>query len=90
MQGCDNFCSYCIVPYVRGREISRRFAEILQEVQDLAAQGLREVVLLGQNVNSYGLKGEEQPSFAELVRAVAAVSRYRSGQVCDLPPQGYV
>jgi len=73
MQGCDNFCSYCIVPYVRGREISRRFTEIVQEVFDLAGQGVREVVLLGQNVNSYGLKGDEQPPFADLVRAVAIV-----------------
>lgn len=73
MQGCDNFCSYCIVPYVRGREISRRFDEILREVRELASQGVREVVLLGQNVNSYGMKGEGQPPFAELVRAVAAV-----------------
>ncbi len=74
MQGCDNFCSYCIVPYVRGREISRRFAEVLDEVHELADQGVKEVVLLGQNVNSYGLKGEHQPSFSELVRAVAEVS----------------
>ncbi len=74
MQGCDNFCSYCIVPYVRGREISRRFNEILHEVQDLADQGVREVVLLGQNVNSYGIKGEGQPAFADLVRAVAEIS----------------
>ncbi len=73
MQGCDNFCSYCIVPYVRGREISRRFAEVLNEVRELAEQGVKEVVLLGQNVNSYGLKGEHQPSFSELVRAVAEV-----------------
>ncbi|NJD37850.1 MAG: tRNA (N6-isopentenyl adenosine(37)-C2)-methylthiotransferase MiaB [Geobacter sp.] len=74
MQGCDNFCAYCIVPYVRGREISRRYADILDEVHELAEQGVKEVVLLGQNVNSYGLKGEQQPPFAELVRAVAAVS----------------
>lgn len=73
MQGCDNFCSYCIVPYVRGREISRRFGEIVKEVQQLANQGVKEVVLLGQNVNSYGLKGDEQPSFANLVRAVDRV-----------------
>ena len=73
MQGCDNFCSYCIVPYVRGREISRRFDDVLDEVRSLTAKGVKEVVLLGQNVNSYGLKGEHQPSFSELVRAVAAV-----------------
>ena len=74
MQGCDNFCSYCIVPYVRGREISRRSADILAEVRQLADEGVREVVLLGQNVNSYGLKAEGEPSFAELIRQVAQVS----------------
>jgi tRNA-2-methylthio-N6-dimethylallyladenosine synthase len=73
MQGCDNFCSYCIVPYVRGREISRRFDEVLDEVRELADQGVKEVVLLGQNVNSYGLKGDPQPAFSRLVRAVAEI-----------------
>lgn len=73
MQGCDNYCAYCIVPYVRGREISRRFDEIMLEVRELAGQGVQEIVLLGQNVNSYGLKGEGQPPFHELLRAVAEV-----------------
>ncbi len=73
MQGCDNFCSYCIVPYVRGREISRRSADILTEVRQLADEGVREVILLGQNVNSYGLKSEHEPSFAGLIRQVADV-----------------
>jgi tRNA-2-methylthio-N6-dimethylallyladenosine synthase len=73
MQGCDNFCSYCIVPYVRGREISRRSADILSEVRQLAEEGVREVILLGQNVNSYGLKTEHEPTFSELIRLVAEI-----------------
>ncbi len=73
MQGCDNFCSYCIVPYVRGREISRRSAEIIAEVRQLADSGVQEVVLLGQNVNSYGLKTEGEPNFARLIRMVAEI-----------------
>lgn len=73
MQGCDNFCSYCIVPYVRGREISRRSADILAEIETLADAGVREVVLLGQNVNSYGLNTHYELSFAELLKQVAAI-----------------
>ncbi|HIJ81976.1 MAG TPA: tRNA (N6-isopentenyl adenosine(37)-C2)-methylthiotransferase MiaB [Desulfuromonadales bacterium] len=73
MQGCDNYCSYCIVPFVRGYEISRRSSDILTEVRQLADEGVREVVLLGQNVNSYGVKGGGEPSFAELIRMVAGV-----------------
>ena len=68
MYGCDNFCSYCVVPYVRGRERSREPEAIEQEFRELVAAGYKEITLLGQNVNSYG-KGLENPiSFAELLR----------------------
>ncbi len=73
MQGCDNYCSYCIVPYVRGREISRRSAEILREISEMAVTGVREVTLLGQNVNSYGLKSSGEMGFARLLQSVANV-----------------
>jgi len=69
--GCNSVCSYCIVPAVRGREISRRPGEILAEVEQLAREGVREVTLLGQNVNSYGR--DAGSSFAELLRAVDGV-----------------
>jgi tRNA-2-methylthio-N6-dimethylallyladenosine synthase len=70
MQGCDNFCSYCIVPHVRGREISRPSREIIAEVEGLVTQGVREVTLLGQNVNSYGNKDADELSFPQLLRQV--------------------
>jgi len=73
MQGCDNFCSYCIVPHVRGREVSRPSNEILSEVQELAAGGVREITLIGQNVNSYGQKEPGVRSFAQLLAAVHEV-----------------
>ena len=74
-QGCNCVCSYCIVPSTRGRESSRPAGELLTEVQRLAADGVREVTLLGQNVNSYGrdLPGDERTTFAELLRAVDGV-----------------
>lgn len=68
MYGCDNFCSYCIVPYVRGREKSRKPDDIFHECESLAAAGCREITLLGQNVNSYGKGLEEPVNFAELLR----------------------
>ena len=70
MYGCNNFCSYCIVPYVRGRERSRKPEDIIAEVQKLAAEGIVEVMLLGQNVNSYGKTLDNPMSFAELLREV--------------------
>ncbi len=94
MYGCNNFCSYCIVPYVRGRERSRDFNAILDEVRSLAAGGVREVMLLGQNVNSYGkdlrraMPDAAVPDFAAVLRAVSEVEgieriRYMSSHPRD-------
>ncbi len=77
MYGCDNFCSYCIVPYVRGRERSRPAESILQEVREFAAAGGREVTLLGQNVNSYGKNLEGGWNFPRLLAAVDRVEEIR-------------
>lgn len=73
MSGCNNFCSYCIVPYVRGRERSRDMAAILDEISGLVQGGCREITLLGQNVNSYGKDLAGGASFSELLRAIDAV-----------------
>ena len=73
MYGCDNFCSYCVVPHVRGKERSRELDDIVREVGELARAGRSEVTLLGQNVNSYGATLAEPTDFAELLRAVSDV-----------------
>jgi tRNA-2-methylthio-N6-dimethylallyladenosine synthase len=93
--GCDNSCTFCIVPIVRGREVSRRMGDIVHEVEALAADGVSEVTLLGQNVNSYGRDlgaGQYRPRFADLLHAVDAVAgihriRYTSPHPKDLRPE---
>ena len=73
MYGCNNFCSYCIVPYVRGRERSRRSADILKEIREVAADGCKDITLLGQNVNSYGKDTEGELDFAGLLEEIAKI-----------------
>lgn len=72
--GCNNYCSYCIVPYVRGREKSRRAEDILREIQDLAEKGFLEIYLLGQNVNSYGKDLKDSITFPELLYKVNSIN----------------
>ncbi len=73
MYGCDNFCSYCIVPYVRGRERSRQPEDILREFTELIDRGYKDITLLGQNVNSYGKKLDREFDFADLLRLLCTV-----------------
>jgi tRNA-2-methylthio-N6-dimethylallyladenosine synthase len=88
MKGCDNVCSFCVVPHTRGREVSRPYAEIVREVAALVAIGVREVTLIGQNVNSYA----GGCGFADLIRRVAAVPgllriRFTTSHPMDLSPE---
>lgn len=92
MYGCDNFCSYCIVPYVRGREKSRASEEILCEIKNLAESGCKEIMLLGQNVNSYGKGLDENINFSELLRRINALDggfrvRFMSPHPKDCTPE---
>lgn len=91
MTGCNNFCSYCIVPHVRGREKSRPMDEVVDEVRGLVRQGVRSVTLLGQNVNSFGRAPGQEPQFAELLRRVGdtGVERiyFTSSHPKDLLPE---
>ena len=73
MFGCNNFCSYCIVPYVRGRERSRNLKDIVREIEKLVEDGVKEVMLLGQNVNSYGKNLEEPVTFAQLLKEIEKI-----------------
>jgi tRNA-2-methylthio-N6-dimethylallyladenosine synthase len=92
MQGCNKVCSFCIVPHVRGREISRPSDKIIAEVNALARQGVKEVMLLGQNVNSYGRTMPGEITFAELLRRVNAIDgieriRFTTSHPQDLSPE---
>jgi tRNA-2-methylthio-N6-dimethylallyladenosine synthase len=91
MQGCNKVCSFCIVPHVRGREVSRPSGKIIAEVESLVAQGVKEVTLLGQNVNSYGKTSPGEISFAELLGRVNAIRgveriRFTTSHPQDLSP----
>lgn len=91
MRGCDNFCSYCVVPYTRGTEVSKPLDDVIREVEALAGRGVKEVMLLGQNVNSYGTNQAGAPGFAELIRKTAAVSgiervRFMTSHPKDISP----
>jgi tRNA-2-methylthio-N6-dimethylallyladenosine synthase len=92
MQGCNNFCAYCVVPHLRGPEESRPLREIVIEVEALATRGIREVTLLGQNVNSYGTASGEGPDFTDLIHAIDDITgieriRFTTSHPKDLSPR---
>jgi tRNA-2-methylthio-N6-dimethylallyladenosine synthase len=87
MQGCNKVCSFCIVPHVRGREVSRASAKILAEIESLVRHGVKEVMLLGQNVNSYGKTSPGELSFAELLGRVNAIEGLRRIRFTTSHPQ---
>src|SRR5262249_27534454 len=92
MQGCNKVCSFCIVPHVRGREVSRPSEKIIYEIESLVRCGVKEVMLLGQNVNSYGNTSAGEVSFAELLRRADAVEglkriRFTTSHPQDLSPE---
>jgi tRNA-2-methylthio-N6-dimethylallyladenosine synthase len=90
MQGCNNFCSYCVVPATRGREISRPVADILEEVTLQVNKGVKEITLLGQNVNSYGCTNsvaETETSFADLLKMAAQIPGVKRHRITSSNPQ---
>ena len=92
MQGCNKVCSFCIVPYVRGRELSRPSAAIVAEIEGLASRGVKEVMLLGQNVNSYGKTSPADLSFAQLLARIDSIDgieriRFTTSHPEDLSPE---
>ena len=87
--GCNNFCTYCIVPYVRGRERSRSIANIAAEIRDLAADGVTEVVLLGQNVNSYGKDLKGGTNFAKLIAEIEKIDEIKRVRYMTSHPKDF-